>query len=102
MRQFGATAVLSVADQPQHQDYGHQYRQHIAHIATHPALHFQSLAGVGLFGKVLLAPAVAGGAEENKDERAQRQQQIAHHKVLQIQHAGARTQRLELGEHIEP
>ena len=41
-------------------------------------------------------------AEENKDERAQRQQQIAHHKVLQIQHAGARPQRLELGEHIEP
>ena len=36
----------------------------------------QSLAGVGLFGKVLPAPAVAGGAEENKDERAQRQQQI--------------------------
>ena len=86
------------ADEENSQDHN---GQQIRHIPAHPIAHLQALAGVGLLGKVLPAPAVAGRAEQQVDQRADRQPNIGHQEIFQIHNGGAVAEGLEAGPQIE-
>ena len=52
-------------------------------------MHLEALAGVDFLFIVVPAPAVLGNAEQQVHQAAQRQEQVAHEEVLQIQHSAA-------------
>lgn len=46
----------------------HDHRQHIGHITAHKLLDLQSLAGIGLIHKIIPAPALLQGTEQDKHQ----------------------------------
>ena len=76
-------------------------RQDIGCIKAHPFREGNALAGVNLFDELIPAPAVAGGAEGQEHQTAERQDIVADEEVLQVQHAGAFAQRLEAAPDVE-
>ena len=84
------------ADQTHDVNNDHSHGNHIAENGLHPVLDFQALAGVGFCQEVLPAPAIALVAAENdKDQRAQRQQVVGDDEIPQIQPCGAFREGLE-------
>ena len=67
----------------------------------HPFGEANALAGVNLFDELIPAPAIAGGAEGQEHQAAQRQDVVADKEVLQVQHAGAFAKRLEAAPDVE-
>ena len=63
--------------------------QAIGQIAAHPVVHLEAFAGVDFLLVVVPAPAVAGDAEQQVDEGAQRQEEVADEEILHIQHRTA-------------
>ena len=76
-------------------------RQDIGCIKAHPFGEANALAGVNLFDELIPAPAIAGGAEGQEHQAAQRQDVVADEKILQVQHAGAFAKRLEAAPDVE-
>ena len=75
--------------QAEHEDEQDDEGQAIGQVAAHPVVHLEAVAGVDFLLVVVPAPAVAGDAEQQVDEGAERQEEVADEEVLQIQHCAA-------------
>ena len=82
-------------------DDEHDNRQDIAYIEADIILDLESAAFVGLLLEVLPAPAAAGGAEQQVNQRTERQPDVGHEEVLEVEHVRACAERLEAGPDIE-
>ena len=60
-----------------HQNHQNQHRQYKTEVILQPAGHFKAAAGVALGQVVVKIPAPAGDAEQQVDQAAAGQQQIA-------------------------
>ena len=67
-------------------DDEHDNRQDIAYIEADIILNLESAAFVGLLLEVLPTPAAAGGAEQQVNQRTERQPDIGHKEVLEVEH----------------
>lgn len=70
----------------------HDKRKDVGYIYPCPSGETKSPAGVGLAAEVVPAPAVAGGAEQQIYERAERQDVVADQKILQVEDGAAGTE----------
>ena len=77
------------------EDDEHDNGQDIADIEADIILDLHAAALIGLLLEVLPAPAVTGGAEQQVDQRAERQPDIRHEEVLEVEHVRAVAERLE-------
>ena len=84
-----------------HKDEQHDQGQNIGHIKPHPSGEFQSAACVGLRQEAFPAPAAAGDAEQQIDQRSQRQDIVADNKVLQIHNDRSLAEGLDPGEDVK-
>ena len=75
--------------------------KYIGYVAAHPIFYLPSTAGVGFLHKLLPTPAPLAHREDHKDQRAQRQQNIADQEVLQVQERGAPAQGVNLRQEIK-
>ena len=75
--------------QAEHEDEQDNEGQAIGQVAAHPVVHLEAFAGVDFLLVVVPAPAVAGDAEQQVDEGAQRQEEVADEEILHIQHRAA-------------
>lgn len=66
----------------ENQNDAHDHGQHVGHVRPQPFGDFQPFALVGFGEEILPAPAVAGGAENDEQQTAQGQQQVADQKIL--------------------
>ena len=82
-------------------DDEHDNRQDIAYIEADIILDLESAAFVGLLLEVLPTPAAAGGAEQQVNQRTERQPDVGHEEVLEVEHVRACAERLEAGPDIE-
>ena len=83
--------------QPLQQDHHDQHRQHELEVGLEPAGQAGAAAGIGLGQVFVKAPAPAAHAEQQVDQAADGQQQVADQEVLAVQHGGTGAQRLEAG-----
>lgn len=86
---------------PLHSQKSKQNRQDKSNIDTNPLWHLESFPRVRLRQIVLKAPAVSGYAEQQIDERTDRQEYITDNEIFQIQNSASRTARLERRPEIE-
>ena len=63
--------------QAEHEDEQDDEGQTIGQVAAHPVMHLEPFAGVDFLLVVVPAPAVAGDAEQQVDEGAQRQEEVS-------------------------
>ena len=86
-----------------HKDEQHDQGQNIGHIKPHPSGEFpQSAACVGLRQEAFPAPAAAGDAEQQIDQRSQRQDIVADNKVLQIHNGRSLAEGLDPERTLKP
>lgn len=78
----GKEAYQADDDKGEHDD-----RENVAHIAAHPGLDLGAFAFVGFLNEVLPTPTPFGGAEKNKDERADGKQNVRNDEVFKIENA---------------
>ena len=83
------------------EDVENDQRQNIRCIEADPFREGHALTGVGLGDKVIPAPAIAARAEAKVDKASQRQQIVADEEVLQVKHAGALAERLDIAPDVE-
>ena len=102
VRPFECTLRKEFVVEAEGKDEQNDQRQTIGQIAAHPVLHPGAFAGVDFLFVVLPAPAAAGNAEQQIDQRAQRQEQIADEEILKIQHRTAEGCKAVPAPHIVP
>ena len=83
------------------EDVENDQRQNIRRIEANPFREAYALTGVGLGDEVIPAPAIAARAEAKVDKASQRQQVVADEEVLQVKHAGALAERLDIAPDVE-
>ena len=91
--------ILRPSQQPGEEDHQDEQRQHELEEQLEPGGELEAPAFVGLGKVAVKTPAPFGGAEEQVDKRAQRQQQVAHQEVLGVQHVAAADE-MHAGEHV--
>lgn len=84
-----------------HKDNKYDDGRHVRQVTAHKARKAQARPLVGLGRKLVPSPAVTGGAEQNEQNGSGGQHVAADKKILQIQHGGAFSQRLEPGQLVE-
>ena len=93
---FKEECVIAVEE-----DVENDQRQNIGCIEADPFREAYALTGVGLGDEVIPAPAIAARAEAKVDKASQRQQVVADEEVLQVKHAGALAERLDIAPDVE-
>lgn len=76
-----------------------QYRQYILKIRLEPERHLETAACIDFRDVLIKAPAPLGRTEEQVDERACREQDIAHEEVFTVQDIAV-SEEMHAGEHI--
>lgn len=74
-------------------DYGDEYRQHELEVRAEPFRHLQACARIDFCYEAIKAPTIFPGAEESKDKRPDRQDQIADQKIFAVENASAANNR---------
>ena len=72
-------------DQTHYEDHCHDDGQDVGHVGTHPFGYLQTGAFIGFAHEFFPAPAVAGGAEDDENQRTYGQQDIADDEVFAVQ-----------------
>ena len=81
--------IFGGSEEALHQNDDDEQGENIAEIGTQPAGELGAFSGIGFREVVIEAPAPATDAEQQIDDCADGQQQIADEEVFAIQHAAA-------------
>ena len=75
--------------------------ENIGHVPAHPGLHLQTLACIGLCKKVFPAPTPFAHCEQQEDQRAHRQDDVADQEVLQVHEVAGTAKGVNPREQVE-